>query len=629
VRRSGSCILGFGANDAGQLALGHDRSTRVPQLVEGVPAFLNTAPSAGNASAQVGPPIAAISAGGFHSLLLDLQGSVFSVGENFRGQQGTGWGALGSIIPQLLHLDADGQALPPVRGVAAGTSHSLLVTTDGLVFSFGEGCDGRLGLTKMDKSGCVARPKRVTTFLSAVWRRRRPLGLTRDGVPANTACFPRDALDLAMSQVWEEGSAGRVRVARWRDDPRECLNHIAQHREHLANFARHNHPEAASSLEEEGEGESEVQGESEGEGEDEGVSGGGGLGIGKGDEGRGEADGVGARRGQKNKYGPGLVRQSDSKRNGQAQEQDKQRSLAQEQDRQRSKTQAVQATAQVQTHGKGLGNKHAKEQGKEQVKAHARKHVAAQGTQHVPEVKAHVPPVKAHGTQHNTPYATPLGTKQGNKQGKEHGKEREPDTPWGDYSTWGPLAEEKARRQRILGQLRRPWEAWNATVLDLMELLLMYKEDELERKQKNCEALEQAHMEAEIEKLVRKDKSLLRSFSTALSRISKRIEGGGVNSSWCLEPGAVPEGKIVDGDEELGELRGAGTDTDERSLTVGEGGEVEVGGGGEGGGGDGGQVGGTGEGDKEGDDVELDAEQDVEQQLRMITGQPIKVSLLA
>jgi hypothetical protein len=37
--------------------------------------------------------------------------------------------------------------------------------------------------------------------LSATWRRRRPVGLTRDGVPSNTAFFPRDAQDLAMSQV--------------------------------------------------------------------------------------------------------------------------------------------------------------------------------------------------------------------------------------------------------------------------------------------------------------------------------------------------------------------------------------------------------------------------------------------
>ena len=37
--------------------------------------------------------------------------------------------------------------------------------------------------------------------MSATWRRRRPVGLTRDGVPSNTAFFPRDAQDLAMSQV--------------------------------------------------------------------------------------------------------------------------------------------------------------------------------------------------------------------------------------------------------------------------------------------------------------------------------------------------------------------------------------------------------------------------------------------
>ena len=47
VRRNGSCMLGFGANDAGQRALGHCRSTRVPQLAEGAPCFVsnNTAAS--------------------------------------------------------------------------------------------------------------------------------------------------------------------------------------------------------------------------------------------------------------------------------------------------------------------------------------------------------------------------------------------------------------------------------------------------------------------------------------------------------------------------------------------------------------------------------------------------------
>ena len=161
VRRSGSCILGFGANDAGQLALGHDSSTRVPQMAEGAVAYTVSDAGAKAETIRVGPPIAAISAGGYHTLLLDLDGSVFSVGENFRGQLGNGWDRLASLTPFLLRLDANGHPLQPVRGVAAGTCHSIFVTTDGHVFTCGEGCDGRLGLTELDKSRCQGRPMQV------------------------------------------------------------------------------------------------------------------------------------------------------------------------------------------------------------------------------------------------------------------------------------------------------------------------------------------------------------------------------------------------------------------------------------------------------------------------------------
>jgi len=144
VRRSGSCILGFGANDAGQLALGHAASTRVPQLAEGVVTYSSADARGKNESVRVGPPIAAISAGGYHTLLLDLDGSVFSVGENFRGQLGNGWQGLASLNPVLVRNNSKCQPLAPVRGVAAGTCHSILVTTDGHVYTCGEGSDGRL-----------------------------------------------------------------------------------------------------------------------------------------------------------------------------------------------------------------------------------------------------------------------------------------------------------------------------------------------------------------------------------------------------------------------------------------------------------------------------------------------------
>ena len=158
VRRSGSCILGFGANDAGQLVLGHDKSTRVPQLAEGLPSYVATAGA--NTSVRVGPPVAAISAGGYHTLLLDLDGSAYAVGENFRGQLGNGCKGLASLNPVLIRIDATGAELPPVRGIAAGSSHSVLVTTDGYVYTCGEGAGGRLGIGKVEAlSGCQGLPK--------------------------------------------------------------------------------------------------------------------------------------------------------------------------------------------------------------------------------------------------------------------------------------------------------------------------------------------------------------------------------------------------------------------------------------------------------------------------------------
>jgi alpha-tubulin suppressor-like RCC1 family protein len=82
-------------------------------------------------------------AGDFHSLLLTEMGDVFSFG---RGS----WGELG-------HGDTENQLLPKridvsllknkkIIQIAAGTSNSLLLSEDGKVFSFGSGSEYRLGL---------------------------------------------------------------------------------------------------------------------------------------------------------------------------------------------------------------------------------------------------------------------------------------------------------------------------------------------------------------------------------------------------------------------------------------------------------------------------------------------------
>ena len=422
VRRSGSCILGFGANDAGQLVLGHARSTRVPQLAEGVPSYKvpceegrrategTGAHAAGagrgaNETVRVGPPVAAISAGGYHTVLLDLDGSVFAVGENFRGQLGNGFRRLASLQPELITHDAQGRRLPPVRGVAAGSAHSLFVTTDGFVYACGEGSDGRLGLAEVDSQKCKGRPQQIRAFRHATWRRRRPLGLTRHGVPANSGVCQEDAADVAMTQVWEEGSAGRVRVRRWREERDRWLPETAEHWHHLRRF-----------------------------------------------------------------------KQLESR-----------------------------------TSGSDCASKL----------------------------------LSASRVGSDTP---------------------KNDTPWGNYDEWGDVAEEAERRGRILEHLRRPDEPWNATILDLMDMLLMYKENEATRANEDAARAQDRRLRRIIADHVGNESeaagSLRKALGTAVRQVEQLAQGSGeAKAKANVSVGQAQRGsRLVDEESAVGGGGGGGAE---------------------------------------------------------------------
>jgi hypothetical protein len=82
------------------------------------------------------------------------------------------------------------------------------------------------------------------------------------------------------------------------------------------------------------------------------------------------------------------------------------------------------------------------------------------------------------------------------------------DTPWGNYDEWGALGQENARRQRILGHLRSPKAPWNATVLELMEMIVMV-EEEKQRKEDEEEAVRQSRkVEALIQRTMLDDAAL-------------------------------------------------------------------------------------------------------------------------
>jgi alpha-tubulin suppressor-like RCC1 family protein len=87
--------------------------------------------------------IVAISAGQYHSLLLDSQGRVFSFGNNESGQLGLGDNR-GRMIPTLIR-DIPGGAVSSIVSIAAAVESSLISDTLGRVFGFGENNYKQLG----------------------------------------------------------------------------------------------------------------------------------------------------------------------------------------------------------------------------------------------------------------------------------------------------------------------------------------------------------------------------------------------------------------------------------------------------------------------------------------------------
>lgn len=118
-------VLSFGDDRYGQLGIGN-------QYYESIPLIVRVSGSS---------EIIAISAGEFHSLILDSKGQVFSFGENKDGQLG-----LGAMnfrdIPTLIETSGIGE----IVAISAGGSHSLILNSHGQVFSFGSNDEGQLGL---------------------------------------------------------------------------------------------------------------------------------------------------------------------------------------------------------------------------------------------------------------------------------------------------------------------------------------------------------------------------------------------------------------------------------------------------------------------------------------------------
>lgn len=135
-------VLSFGNNDTGQLGLGHRISQQVPVHVGGSEVF--------------GEDVLDVAVGMGHTGCLTQSGGVWMWGYGKKGQLGIGnfrtYERPVSIVKEL-HGNV------PAIMLACGSTHTLILTEDCLVWSFGNGKSGRLGHgNQTQESVCVPTP---------------------------------------------------------------------------------------------------------------------------------------------------------------------------------------------------------------------------------------------------------------------------------------------------------------------------------------------------------------------------------------------------------------------------------------------------------------------------------------
>ena len=89
-----------------------------------------------------GRKVLQVAAGGHHTMCVTEDGAVFSFGNNYKGQLGVG-DTERRLVPTLLRGELENKS---VLQVAAGVAHTMFVTADGLVFACGLNSNGQLGV---------------------------------------------------------------------------------------------------------------------------------------------------------------------------------------------------------------------------------------------------------------------------------------------------------------------------------------------------------------------------------------------------------------------------------------------------------------------------------------------------
>ncbi|KAL9226551.1 hypothetical protein vseg_002351 [Gypsophila vaccaria] len=126
-------LWAWGNNEYGQLGTGDTQPRSQPIRVQGLS----------------GLTLVDIAAGGWHSTTLTSDGEVYGWGRGEHGRLGFGDDKSSKMLPQKVQLLAG----EDIVQVSCGGTHSVALTSDGRIFSYGRGDHGRLGYGKKVTTG--------------------------------------------------------------------------------------------------------------------------------------------------------------------------------------------------------------------------------------------------------------------------------------------------------------------------------------------------------------------------------------------------------------------------------------------------------------------------------------------